>query len=246
MSEFTHPPIDLSESAPSTAAELFAEEAYQMLATYGVGDIEQQDNWQVAYPVTERVDVKTTDGQEAALRLRVVPCYMPMREREEEFVPRDVKRELDGLKPTQAFLILRLEYGTLNPELQGEPELPSERMIVDEDYEWQAYVDVVIDTDKPEDVEVLDGDSGDELEAGDIGLVHQTLRHMHAELRGMAYTDDAPDSMIAPQYWKTAAVHRIGESVMQGFVPAEHNEAACCGECEGLFTACAHEPFRMQ
>lgn len=191
-----HPSIDPSFQEGPSFEQQFAGQMLTLLAAYHNPTRENQGEYHVKYPITDRADIKGgEDYISGALRLRRV--------RSMAVVSSDTTTELEaGATVTLAqpaedeHTVLALEY--------GEPyKLSHETVLDDSEFNWSAYVLAVASYESGETV-LLDGQTGRELSGADLAEASYRLGFLASHLSFVAYEcfvegeDDTLDITAAP------------------------------------------------
>jgi hypothetical protein len=176
--EHIHPPIEPQASAETTTEEDFADRAYAILALHGVTVAKPSGDSEIQYPVTDRVDLQSTDDSiEVALRLVRHPAFALAKE---DVPVVEIGSALKVDTPSDNYMVLGLQYGTLD-----EAEMAEGEPIVDEDFAWHPYVIAVVHPEHVE-VSVLDANTGKDLDGPDIMHAQVLMEIMARELSGIA------------------------------------------------------------
>lgn len=203
--------------------------AQEILGRYGVmcDDVEQG----LSYPVTERIEISDNDEpNERALRLRRTQVLALSGVAN---LSTGTSSGAWGATTSEDYIVIELQHGSI-----AKDEIDPQEPLVDEDYEWSAYVMAVIQADEPYEISVLDASNGKELGVQDVLQASDALRHLGNWLYAELFEDGiANDHSIALSF-----LSPVGEKALDAneFKPDEADlnySCTTCGEDNGV---CAH------
>ncbi|MGB4758453.1 MAG: hypothetical protein WBP26_00160 [Candidatus Saccharimonadales bacterium] len=170
MPNIEHPSVDVYTEPGVGSAELVAYELGQILTLYQLG-VQVDDKYQDHASVSDRVDLRTTEGDWTSLRVRRLPVEVA-----EDFT------DSQNAKPSRSLTVLELQRADITDD-----EIDS---IDEKDIVWRSYLISVLDHRPPKDepdaepefASVLDGGTGRQLDDTDISWALGIINMMRKEL----------------------------------------------------------------
>jgi len=245
MSAIEHPQIDPSEQFTSDTlfTREMAEEAIEVLTLYGHRLNTIENGYEVTRFVTERVDIDgcLADGNAKALRLTRVSQLATAGSPAE--VPHLDQNEVIEVNPTKepTFFVVGFELGKLAVAEDAEVDAYD---ITDSDFSWQTYALFVSHVANGE-VDILSGQTGEELNTEDALQVMSSLQFVHRSLRFVRYEEivlegeDPIETVITPhddvQSDKFADVFSTDDVLMQNYTQHDCHPACTAVHQQTMF-----------
>src|SRR5437879_1017169 len=130
MAEIQHPPIDFGIAREVSLERIFAEEAFQLVNSYGQDSTIQIDSMLWTVPVTELVDLTAQYQTDITFRIQGMPVFSCGE---------------SGFQASAEYYVMELQYGLVEDECD---------MATEEDYDWKPYVRVIINARDVNDITV--------------------------------------------------------------------------------------------
>ncbi len=228
MSGVNHPDIKPEIQSAISFEQDFAERALELLGCYGISCVAVNGDYEIEFPVTDRIDVETEDDSELALRLvrRQVLAIAPAEQSSSSMPGR-----LTLFKaPVDRYIVLELQVGTIADEVTEEEQL------VDEDFEWRPYINMIVDIRDPNHPDIVDAANGRPLDLDDLLKAKDALDLLGSELRGVGFATACElDDELSIEH------RSLVTSYEKEFVPEEQDMNHECQHCGARNTVCSHD-----